>query len=218
MRYRICKHILIKSENAAKPEGHASKHLKDILNRLCLAPNVFDFGCGKLRYLDEMKQTSMQLFLVDSEIQLSRSQKIHGTTTTIKDVVRSANTLSAVNVADFEDSAVEFDRGFCVNMLSVIPIVTTRKRVVRLIERKPKRGGACLFVVQYRNSEFTKMVKREDAVRHEDGILLNGTRGYSFYGLIQPEQLRGLVEECGLRATDFHVHDGSAFLWAEKRG
>ena len=148
MRYNVEHGIVIRSENAAKPDVQCSAYLKDMLLNLPLVSSTLNFGCGKLRYHDAILSKTDDLILVDSEVQLSRTQIILDRMTSIREAVGGLNHVQALNVAELERHPARFDRAFCINVLSVIPIEAVRQRVVRLIRAKLKPGGSALFVVQ----------------------------------------------------------------------
>ncbi|MEY2539510.1 MAG: hypothetical protein QOG67_3250, partial [Verrucomicrobiota bacterium] len=157
MRYKISKDIIIRSENASKPETQSSAYLNTLISRLGSVHSTFDFGCGKLRYQRVIARTTDLLALVDSEVQLSRTQMIRRRLTTIRDHVRKANDVGAYTAGQFASLERKFDRGFCINVLSVIPSARVRLGIVQLMRAKLKPGALCLFVVLYRNSDFTRM-------------------------------------------------------------
>lgn len=157
MHYKIAPGVTIKTENAAKPESQGSYYLRKILCRLPPVHASFDYGCGKLRYCDALLETTDTLAIVDSEIQLSRVQTLRQQQTSIREVLRRSNRIAIYNQCEFKALRQKFDRGFCINVLPIIPLCASRKEVVDVIRSKLKRGGTCLFVVQYRNSDFEKM-------------------------------------------------------------
>lgn len=95
-------------------------------------------------------ETTDELTVIDSEIQLSRRQIIRGTNTSIREAVRRSNRLQALSIDEFTVSRSKFDRGFCINVLSVIPFMAVRRRLLSVIHSRLRKGGSCLFVVQYR--------------------------------------------------------------------
>jgi len=101
MRYKIGKDSIIRSENAAKPDTQSSAYLNKLISRLEPVHSSFDFGCGKLRYERAIAKTTEELALIDSEVQLSRTQMIRGRSTTIRDHVRKANHVHAYTVGQF---------------------------------------------------------------------------------------------------------------------
>jgi SAM-dependent methyltransferase len=215
MHYKLSKDVVLKTENAAKPENQRSAYLASLISRLEPVDATLDYGCGKLRYQNSILKTTDTLAVVDSEIQLSREQTLNGRKTSIRSLVSRSNRTAVHNVTEFVSLSGLFDRAFCLNVLSVIPSQTTRLRVVQLIRSKLRPGASCLFVVQYRNSDFTRMKGMPNAKIWRDGILIDSLRGYSFYGLIAPERLAALIKQAGFEIAEQHLHDGSVFVWAK---
>jgi SAM-dependent methyltransferase len=214
MRYSLGRGVVIKTENAAKPETQASGPLLKYLVSLRTVGSSFDYGCGKLRYARTILRTTDKLTLVDSEAQLGRAQVVFGRETTVRDVARRSNRLIAKNTIEFSAPSEDFDRGFCINVLSVIPSFAARRRVLHLIRQKLRPGGECLFVVQYRNSDFARMRALPNARAWRDGFIIDSLRGFSFYGLISPSRLAALVGTCGFKVLGQHLDDGRVFLMA----
>jgi SAM-dependent methyltransferase len=214
MHYKLPNGIVIKSENAAKPDVQASKPLSDYISHLEAVGSSFDYGCGKLRYTDVILSTTDALTAVDSEVQISRTQVVHGDVTTIRNIARRSNRLTAVNVTEFPSGRAEFDRGFCLNVLSVIPFFSVRRRVLSVIRQRLRAGGTCVFVVQYRNSDFSRMSRLANAQPWRDGFLINSLRGFSFYALISPQRLATLVRNAGFQVIDQVLDNGRIFLMA----
>src|SRR5690348_5243931 len=101
MRYDLGSGIVIKSENAAKPATQPSAFLDALIRKLEPVERSFDYGCGKLRYRVCISETTDSLAVVDSEIQLSRTQIIGKRNTSIRAVARLSNRLHAYNVDEF---------------------------------------------------------------------------------------------------------------------
>jgi hypothetical protein len=214
MRYKLKSGIEIRTENAAKPPSQPSNFLLETLTHLPQVLSTFDYGCGKLRYTEAMTNTTNVLALVDSEIQVSRNQVILGKKTSIRASTRKSNKVSVYNDVEFRELRTQFDRGFCINVLSVIPSYARRRDVLDAIRVKLHRGGECLFVVQYRNSDFTRMQRMQNARPWLDGFLVNSLRGYSFYGMITPARLESFLTRAGFEVRDISLNDGSAYVWA----
>jgi hypothetical protein len=212
VHYKLGEGVVIKTENAAKPHNQTSAYLRSLILGLEPASSSFDYGCGKLRYKDLMLRVTDTLALVDSEMQIAREQMIWGKFTTIRASVQRSNRVNAYNTKEFANLGTKFDRGFCINVLSVIPIAAARDRVLRLIRGKLRAGGTCLFVVQYRNSDFTRMRRLPNARPFLDGFLINSLRGYSFYGLISPEKLSAMAVNAGFEVVKQTLNQGSAYL------
>jgi hypothetical protein len=215
MRYKIGKDSIIRSENAAKPDTQSSAYLNKLISRLEPVHSSFDFGCGKLRYERAIAKTTEELALIDSEVQLSRTQMIRGRSTTIRDHVRKANHVHAYTVGQFAALVRKYDRGFCINVLSVIPSASVRLGIVQLMRTKLKPGCPCLFVSLYRNSDFTRMQKLPNCTPYGNGFLMDSLRGHSFYGLIPPNDLAFLVKRGGFEVESVKLDEGTAYLWAK---
>lgn len=214
MRYKLPSGIEICTENAAKPESQPSRYLLSLIAALPRCSSTFDYGCGKLRYQQAISATTDSLALVDSEIQLSRQQKLRGSQTSIREIFKQSNGVQAHNDVEFRALDRQFERGFCVNVLSVIPSYEKRDEVLSTIIGKLKSGGDCLFVVQYRNSEFTRMSKMETATPWLDGFLLKSLRGHSFYGMIPPPQLEECLKRARFSIRSSKLNEGSVYTWA----
>lgn len=216
MRYCIRNHIVIKSENAAQSCSRPSKCMSAYISGLPMVERSFDYGCGKLRYAETILKTTDSLCVVDSEVQLSRVQKLGDETASIRNYTSKKNNMHSQSVRDFLNDPQKYDRGFCLNVLSTVPIISIRHHIVRSIYHKLKHGGSCLFVVQYRNSEFTRMANGENAVKWRDGFLIDSLRGYSFYALIRPEALTELVKGEGFKIEEVNLDEGRVYLLAYK--
>lgn len=216
MHYKLGPGIVVKSENAAKPHSQSSTFLCKMLDDLPQVKSSFDYGCGKLRYSDPLLSKSDRLTLVDSEIQLSREQMLKGNRTSIRDIVRKSNRLTALNDIEFENQTERYKRGFCINVLSVIPILAKRRQVLNTIRSRMLPNARCLFTVQYRNSDFTRMSQMKNARSWRDGFLINSLRGYSFYGLISPDHLVSMLEKAHFMIENLKINEGSVYVWAAR--
>jgi hypothetical protein len=206
MHYKLRKGIVVKTENAAKSDKQPSAFLAKLIEKLPPVSDTFDYGCGKLRYMDSIRKTTNALVLVDSEIQLSRAQILKGSTNSIRGYVGRSNSISVYSDVEFAGVRQKFDRGFCINVL--------RKRVLETIRTKLRKGAPCLFVAQYRNSDFDRMKRMANAKPWLDGFLIDSLRGYSFYGLIAPDRLSKIVSKAGFVVRDVELNEGSVYLWA----
>ena len=145
---------------------------------------------------------------------MSRTQVLRGKQTSIRNMFKQSNRLRVYNDREFRDLNTRFERGFCVNVLSVIPSYARRREILDVIHGKLKRDGECLFVVQYRNSDFTRMKKMANAKPWLDGFLVNSLRGYSFYGLIPPDRLEASLKRARFNVRETKLNEGSAYVWA----
>ena len=217
MHYKLGSGIIIKTENAAKPASQCSTYLTSLLAQLPYVSSSFDYGCGKLRYCDAILKKTDVLAVVHSEIQLSRVQVLQsGKTTTIRDIVGRSNRITAYNDSDFNKLRDRFDRAFCINVLSVIPVFAKRIHVMESIRARLRSNGDCLFVVQYRNSDFERMRSMPNARPWRDGFLIDSLRGFSFYGLISPSRLVSMIRKAGFAVRSVSLNEGSVYVWANR--
>jgi len=216
MRYGISPGIIVKTENAAKPGGQSSAFLKSLLATLPHVSETLDYGCGKLRYCDMILERTDYLTIIDSEIQLSRIQTLRGEKSTIRHIAGRLNCVEVYSDLEFAKLDRAFDRAFCINVLSVIPIPVERSRVLELIRSHLRPNATCLYVVQYRNSDFNRMRLMPNARSWEDGFLINSLRGFSFYGLISPDCLVSTVEKAGFGVRSVRRNEGSVYVWASR--
>lgn len=128
MHYKLGSGVIIKTENAAKPEKQLSSFLKQLILKLPSVSASVDYGCGKLRYTETILKTTDTLTLVDSDVQISRQQVLRGKFSNIKSIAHSSNRLNAYNTTEFGQLTSTFDRAFCINVLSVIPLFSVRRR------------------------------------------------------------------------------------------
>ena len=136
-----------------------------------------------------------------------------GEQTSIRDIYKQMNRVRVYNDMEFQKLDAQFDRGFCINVLSVIPSYARRQHVLEVVHGKLRRGGECLFIVQYRNSDFTRMRKMPNARPWLDGFLIRSLRGHSFYGLIPPDRLELSLKCAGFCVRETDLNEGSAYCW-----
>jgi hypothetical protein len=173
-----------------------------------------DVGCGKLRYLQEMRETTEHLVVTDSDIQLNRNQKLLGQDDiSVKELARAANDWSVQRLNEaFQPKT--YDRVFCLNVLQVIPFEKVRRRILSRIRECLSDRGELLLCVQYRNSDFTRMKDLHYAQEYRDGMLLKSLRGFSFYAFLYPDVINSYVIEAGFENVSFFLYDGTCYLTA----
>lgn len=216
MRYSIISGTIVRSENAAKPFSQRSKHLHEYITSLPKVRSSFDLGCGKLRYAASILDVSDSLTLVDSEIQLARDQCLgRFGLASIRKVYETSNRVSCRNIGEFINEQREFDRGFCLNVLPIVPSERIRLHLVQLARHKLRLGCHCYFSAHYRNKEFRRMKEMSNSVPHADGFVIRGARGASFYAALSPKYLTDLIEGASFRVTAHKIVHGACYLQAE---
>lgn len=188
---------LINSENAAKSAKQPSMEVIKWIDNLRFTEKILDYGCGKLRYVNYLIKKCDSLFVLDSDIQLSRKQRIFNLESSIIDYVAQHNTLKILFIKDIPSHESEFDFITCINVLSSIPNDVDRLTVLKNIKFLLKDNGKALFVTQYSDTYFTSAINNSKNILYNDGwIAIN--KYNSFYGLIGSEKLTDLLDEVGL--------------------
>lgn len=216
MHYNI-NNCIIKSENAALSSKQKNSQIVQFINNLEFCKSILDYGCGKCRYSELLSKKTNSLTLIDSEIQISRTQIIHNERTTVceyaADHLNEAKVFSIEKIDQIEE---KFDFILCSNVLSAIPNKEYRVNVLKNINKLLSVNGKALVSVQYRNSYFNSYATNPNATKNYDGWLIKKGDSYSFYGLIKPDSLIGLCENTGLVVEKKILKDGSVFLFLQK--
>lgn len=213
----IINDCLIKSENAASCTSLTNAKVLEYISALPNGITVLDYGCGKCRYSRQLSEKSSRLILVDSEIQISRKQIIHGAKVSVKEFAElELKNAKAYTIEDDEWKKVRYDFVLCTNVLSAIPSISERNIVLRNIAHVLKSDGVSLITVQFRNSYFSTYALGADSQRHEDGWIVKKGNAYSFYGIIMPDKLVEMCTQAGLAIVDRFQKDGSIYLLVSK--
>ena len=218
MQYKVGNSI-IKTENAAKPASQASSYLMTLLDEMDPVNTALDYGCGKLRYSPALKSRCKHLTLVDSEIQIGRTQMIRGEKCNVREYVkRYMKSTRVISVDEFRSEMKKYSLVLCANVLPVIPIEEERELVLQSLFRAVSPVGVCLFITQYRNSYFKEIQRSDKAQDHLDGWIVQSRRGPAYYGILGPEKLTGLVTKVGFAIKEQTIHEGSCYLFASAAG
>lgn len=219
MRYRTHGHE-IRSENAAKPASAAAAHLVQWLEKRARTRSALDYGCGKLRYTKHLASRSQHVGLVDSEIQLSRTQKIDGQQVSVLDYVKKHWPRHTIqHLADFwKKPARSYGFVLCANVLSAIPCPKARAKSLRAIHGALENNGTALFVNQHTNSYFTQISQKPTTQAHLDGWLTVTPQGAAYYGILNRETVVKLVSRFGLHVEQAWVDGQSNYVLVSKGG
>lgn len=216
MRYRV-KGVEVRSENAAKPMSQPSRGLLKWISACARGPDILDYGCGKLRYADPLASRCDRLTLVDSQVQISRTQRIGDETTTVHDYASARwDHARVLSVREFQRDRRKYDFVLCANVLSAIPNAKVRAGVIRLLANRLKGNGRCLFVAQFRNSYFKQLKQNPRSEDHLDGYLLRKGSQSSYYGILDPFRLTRVVRRFGHKVVKSWVDGESAYVLTER--
>jgi hypothetical protein len=217
MRYKI-KGTEIRSENAAKPASDAAASLIRWLCNRDRTPSALDYGCGKLRYTVHLAQRSKHIGIVDSELQLRRTQRIHSEYTSVEAFVKKTWPSCTIQHAkDFwKQSACRYHFVLCANVLSAIPCSRTRAISLRAIRSALEHKGRVLFVNQHTNSYFTEVRKRPTTRPHLDGWIAESKAGATYYGILNKDSVVKIVSRFGFSVDEAWIEGQSNFVLVSK--
>jgi len=214
----IIKGTEIRSENSAKPMNCAAAPLISWLASRQFTALALDFGCGKLRYTHHLAERSKVLGVVDSEVQLNRSQIINGEYTSVKAYVKKRWPKCRIHdlKAFWLNPMYDYQFILCANVLSAIPCPKARAKSLRSIHAALSKDGKVLFVNQHTNSYFSKAKRNENAVMHLDGWILTSGSVASYYGILNKETVIKLVHRFGFIVEKAWIEGQSNYVLAFK--
>lgn len=163
---------------------------------------VADHGCGQLRHYKVLRRISRELYLVDTEAQLTRCHQDGDQEFRIVDVAASGSRgdgrkVVAMNTTAFEESRLGLDLVVSVAVMDVV-LPKDRRRIAKAIGRNLKPGGVCLLIVPRNDSSILARCTNKN--RYYDGYVFEHHGIETFYH--NHESTSGLIalfERCGLR-------------------
>jgi SAM-dependent methyltransferase len=127
---------------------------------------VADLGCGKLRHYDLLLPCSSELYLVDTEIQLSASHVDAGQEYCVRDVAETAReqgkTVHTLTPAQFAASNLSLDLIVCVAALDVV-VPRTRTEMTRAAARNLGASGLLILIAPRNDSTILRRCGPENA-------------------------------------------------------
>ncbi|EFA4453329.1 methyltransferase domain-containing protein [Escherichia coli] len=172
--------------------------------------NALDFGCGKLRYSEQLVNKFETVTFLDSRRQLERVQIIRGVQTTIPDYVinnyKNANIVSYENIDKITN---HYDFILCANVLSAIPCESTIHKVLSAIRELLKSDGEALIVNQYKSSYFKRY---ESGIKHLHGYIYQNSRNAFYYGLLDVDTVSKICSDNNLEIIRSWSKAGSSYV------
>jgi hypothetical protein len=216
MRY-TCNGLTIFAEDAAKPASQSSSYVVELLNRIGPFRHGLDYGCGRLRYATHLYHLTRTLTVVDSTVQLDRTQLLFGTRTTVREHVHKFwRATRALDTDEFANDSRLYDFSLCSNVLSSVPDCSDRINMLCRIGLRLARNGKLLVTSQYTNSYFCDKMRDEGTMKYNDGFLLGKAERASFYGLIPLPKLESYTVAAGLSICQSWRHNQSAYVIAKR--
>ncbi len=199
----------------SKPNPLVRPVLEKLTNdkRFVLKRNIkiADLGCGKLRHLAICREFSKHILLIDTKLQIERTQKFAGLPATMSQYVESlgdrGTRVRIVDINDFEKQQNNADIVLSVAVMDVV-IQDARIRMARAAFRNLRPGGYFVVIVPRNDSSILVNCRQDN--RFEDGFLFRnrGHDNLTFYTNFRDTRLLlDLLNESG-----FHlVEDISVF-------
>jgi hypothetical protein len=171
-----------------------------------------DYGCGKLRYSAHMFAKCDTLVLVDSSIQLRRTQSIDGACTSVRRYAGKRFPGCELHELEafWEGDGKQIDLVLCANVLSAIPNVRVRSRSLNALCASLSNRGKLLVVNQYADRYFVEAMESDVNEYYLDGWL--GSRSY--YGLLDCGKVESLLTRHGFDVLSSWSDGKSSFVEA----
>jgi 2-polyprenyl-3-methyl-5-hydroxy-6-metoxy-1,4-benzoquinol methylase len=212
-------YITIDSQNAAKSFKTPASALVKWLRKRDITPSALDYGCGKLRYTHYIAQRSKHIGIVDSKVQLKRTQWIHLQKTSVETYAGKIWPSCTIQyLEDFwKQPARHYHFILCANVLSAIPSTKVRAKSLRAIHESLEPEGQVLFVNQHTNSRFTEIRKRQCTTPYLDGWIANSEGRASYYGILNKSSVIKLVSRFGFYIDQAWNENQSNFILVSKK-
>jgi 2-polyprenyl-3-methyl-5-hydroxy-6-metoxy-1,4-benzoquinol methylase len=212
MKYQIKNNIEIDSSKTAKSYLQQSSRVVELINDFDSVEKIMDYGCGKMRYSLLLKEKCDNLTIVDSELQLTKIQMIHGERTSIKEYIkRKGNDIKALNIEETLVHQSKYDIIFCSNVLSAIPDEKSRTELLTTIRNLLKKDGKAYFITQYTNSFYCNIKNKEGVFEHLDGVVSSKRGKATYYGIIGKSKLKEMLEIHNFKINRIWNRDQSTY-------
>lgn len=143
---------------------------------------VADLGCGKLRHYDLLLPCSAELYLVDTEEQLSATHFDAGQEYCVRHVAETAREqgkkVHALSSAEFAVANLSLDLVVCVAALDVV-VPRTRSEIIRSAARNLGRSGLLIVIAPRNDSTILRRFSPENAYYDGHVFLHHGI--HTFY-------------------------------------
>jgi SAM-dependent methyltransferase len=142
-----------------------------------------DHGCGHLRHYETLARIASELFLVDTEEQLTRVHVDGDASFTVRDFVSSHSkprgpAVVATNAETFASTRLGLDLVVSVAVLDVVPPMD-REKIIRAISRNLRKGGLFLLIVP--RNDHSILVRCTDENKYYDGHVFQHHGIETFY-------------------------------------
>jgi hypothetical protein len=199
----MCSAIRIRSEYSAQRRSHppnpALKAALELIQKarpdLKQLGKVGDLGCGKLRHYNVLAPRSDELYLIDTEDQLSGAHFDVGEEYSVRKVAeRARNHGKKVHVlsnSEFASSKLRLDLVVCIAVLDVV-LPAVRQEVLRSAVNNLGQRGHFIVIAPRNDSTILKRCGPDNAFH--DGHIFRHHGVHTFYHNFRDH--RPIVESC----------------------
>jgi len=134
---------------------------------------IVDYGCGKLRHLHVFFKYFNTIYLVDTEIQLSRVQRLFGEKTSVThyiDNLRTSKKMRVFNNHEFESLTLAVDIVFSIAVFDVV-LPHVRRRMIKASYKNLKKGGYFVVIIPRNDSSILKRCSENN--KYADGHIFH---------------------------------------------
>ena len=143
---------------------------------------VADLGCGKLRHFDLLIRLADELFLIDTQNQLSANHEDLGKSYTVLQIAEKARKrgrkVQAVATDAFAKTKLSLDVIFCVAVFDVVPRHTRRSLIESAAGNLAKHG---VFVVIAPRNDSTILRRCHPDNAYADGYVFRNRGAHTFF-------------------------------------
>ncbi len=161
-------------------------------------PEIVDLGCGKLRHLKIFTKFTNRIVLVDTKIQIERTQKFGGTLSTMKDYInatRNGLNVKILTVEEFEKRNINADIIYSVAVMDAVQ-QKTRLQITKSAYNNLKFDKYFVVIVPRNDSSILENCKYEN--QYEDGYFFKNRDKFTFYvNFRDPTPLLRMIENIG---------------------
>ena len=156
--------------------------VKDVRPEINGWGRVADLGCGKLRHYDIMRSHSAELYLVDTEEQLSAIHSDCGAEYCVYQEGAKARKhgkkVHVVTENEFASTKLNLDLIVCVAVLDVV-LARTRSRIIKSAARNLNRSGFLVLIVPRNDTTILDRCTPENS--YQDGHVFFHHGVHTFY-------------------------------------
>lgn len=213
MHYHI-NDFLVKSEYSALPVNRYNKIVRRYIEAFLHQQEnakILDYGCGKLRNVYSFLP-SHDITGIDSSYQITRTQKINGEYTSLKELSEKFTKLKVFDTDHIKLINKKYDLILCNNVFSAIPFDTEIKKIVQFIKDHLADTGQALISTQFKNSYFDKYQEKDNSYYYNNGWIITNNNKTSYYRIVSPSELKGYVHNMDMKITSEKIDHGSIYL------